>query len=67
MMMNPAVKASVAAGILLALMTLAWFTLDPGRVRLIALLILGMFLFRVVIQAARSRYDEVEHDADEEI
>ena len=66
-MMNPAVKARVAAGILLALMVVAWFTLDPGRVRLIALLILGMFLFRVVIQASRSRYDEVEHDADEEI
>ncbi len=66
-MINPAVKARVAAGILLTLMALAWFTLDSGRVRLVVLLILGMFLFRVVIQAARSRYDEVEHDTDEEI
>ena len=65
--MNPAAKAKVASGILLALMALAWFTLDPGRVRLLALLILGLFLFRVVIHAARSRYDEEEREEDEEI
>jgi hypothetical protein len=65
--MNPSVKAKVASGTLLALMALAWFTLEPGKVRLVALLILGMFLFRVVIHAVRSRYDEVERDEDEEI
>jgi hypothetical protein len=65
--MNAAVKSKVASGMLLALMALAWFTLDPGRVRLVAVLILGMFLFRVVIHAARSRYDEGERDEDEEI
>ena len=65
--MSPAAKARTAAGMLLGLMALAWFTLDPGKVRLVALLILGMFLFRVVIHAARSRYDEKEREEDEEI
>jgi hypothetical protein len=65
--MSPAIKARVASGMLLALMALAWFTLGPGKVRLVALLILGMFLFRVVIHAARSRYDEMERDEDEEV
>ena len=65
--MNAAVKSKVAVGMLLALMALAWFTLDPGKVRLVALLILGMFLFRVVIHTVRSRYDEVERDEDEEV
>ena len=52
---------------LLALMALAWFTLDPGKVRLVAVLILGMFLFRVVMHAARSRYDEDTREEDEEV
>jgi hypothetical protein len=51
-------KAVTAAGMLLALVALAWFTLDAGRIRTLTLLILGLFLFRVVIHAARSRYDE---------
>ncbi len=51
---------------LLGLMALAWFTLEPGKIRLVSLLILGMFLFRVVMHAARSRYDEEERDEDEE-
>ena len=65
--MNAAVKSRVAGGMLLALMALAWFTLDPGKVRLVAVLILGMFLFRVVIHTARSRYDEEEREEDEEV
>ncbi len=65
--MKAAVKTRVAAGMLVALIALAWFTLDPGRVRLVAVLILGMFLFRVVIHSARSRYDEGTHEEDEEV
>ena len=64
--MNAAVKARVASGLLLGLMALTWFTLDPGKIRLVALLILGLFLFRVVIHAARSRYDEGTREEDEE-
>jgi hypothetical protein len=65
--MNAAMKSKVAAGILVGLMALAWFTLDPGRVRLVAVLILGMFLFRVVIHTVRSRYDDGEREEDEEV
>ena len=65
--MNAAVKAKVASGMLLALIALAWFTLDPGKVRLVAVLILGMFLFRVVLHTWRSRYDEGEREEDEEV
>ena len=65
--MNAAVKSRVASGILLALMALAWFTIDPGKVRLVTLLILGMFLFRVVFHTWRSRYDEDEREEDEEV
>ena len=64
--MSAAVKARVASGILLALLALAWFTLDPGKVRLVTLLILGLFLFRVIIHAARSRYDEGEREEEEQ-
>ena len=64
--MNEAMKSRVAGGVLLGLVALAWFTLDPGRVRLIVLLILGMFLFRVVLHTARSRYDEGTQEEDEE-
>jgi hypothetical protein len=64
--MSMAVKARVAAGVLLGLMVLTWFTIDPGRIRWIALLILGLFLFRVLVHAARSRYDEGEREEDEQ-
>ena len=65
--MSQAVKARVAGGMLLGLMALAWFTIDPGKVRLVAVLILGMFLFRVVLHTWRSRYDEGEREEDEEV
>ena len=65
--MNQAVKARTAGGMLLGLMVLAWFTIDPGKVRLVAVLILGMFLFRVVFHTWRSRYDEGEREEDEEV
>jgi hypothetical protein len=65
--MTPAVKARVASAILLGLMLLTWFTLDPGKIRLVVLLILGMFLFRVVLHAARSRYDEEGRDENDEV
>jgi hypothetical protein len=47
----------VALVVLAALAGLAWQTLD-GRIRLITLIILGMFVFRIVLTQSRSRYDE---------
>ncbi len=56
--MNPSAKALVASGVLLGLMGLAWFTLEADKIRTIVLIVLGLFLFRVVMHALRSRYDE---------
>ena len=47
----------VALAALAALAGLAWQTLE-GRIRLITLIILGMFVFRIVLTQSRSRYDE---------
>ncbi len=56
--MTERVKARVASAMLVGLMALAWFTMAADRVRVVVLIILGLFLFRIVIHAARSRYDE---------
>jgi len=56
--MTERVKARVASAMLVGLMALAWFTMAADRVRMVVLIILGLFLFRIVIHAARSRYDE---------
>ena len=47
----------IALAVLAALAGLAWQTLD-GRIRLVTLLILGMFVFRILLTQRRSRYDE---------
>jgi len=39
---------------------LAWITIDPGRIRLLVLILLGGFGLRIVLSAVRSRYDENE-------
>jgi len=53
--MSGSAKAVVASGMLLVLLALSWFTLDPGNVRLLAMLVLGLCLFRVLVHAARMR------------
>ncbi len=58
--MGQAQKAATAVFLLLVLAALAWWTLDGGPVRTIALLLLGLFVFRVVLYATRSRYDKDE-------
>ncbi|HEX4006879.1 MAG TPA: hypothetical protein VHX60_11945 [Acidobacteriaceae bacterium] len=37
--------------------TLAWFTLDPGRVRLVVMILLGGFAARIALTAL-ARHDE---------
>jgi hypothetical protein len=51
-------KAATALFLLAALAGLAWWTLDGGPVRTITLLLLGLFVFRVVLYMRRSRYDK---------
>ncbi len=60
--MGQAQKAATAVFLLLVLAALAWWTLDGGPVRTIALLLLGLFVFRVVLYATRSRYDKNERN-----
>ncbi len=45
----------IALALLVALAGLAAKTIDPGRVRLVVLLLLGFFALRIVLTAAASR------------
>ncbi len=56
--MNMRTKAWVASGLLVGLMTLAWSTMEADKIRAVVLIVLGLFLFRVVMHAVSSRYDE---------
>ena len=64
--MDQAAKSKISGALLLGLLALAWFTLEPGRIRLVTTLILTMFLVRIVLQATRARYDEGTREEDEE-
>ncbi|MHB8302530.1 MAG: hypothetical protein ACYDC6_06800 [Acidobacteriaceae bacterium] len=65
--MSGPTKAVVASGMLLALLALSWFTLEPGNVRTLAMIVLGMFLFRILLHTARSRGKQPEdEDASEQ-
>jgi hypothetical protein len=45
----------IALAVLVALSLLTVKTIDPGRVRLVVLLLLGLFAVRIVLAAAASR------------
>jgi len=47
----------MALGLLAVLAGLAWQTLEPGKVRLVVLVLLGSFALRIVLTASGSRYD----------
>jgi hypothetical protein len=49
-------KYAALAG-LAAIASLAWFTLDPGRIRLVVMILLGGFAVRVALTAL-ARHDE---------
>jgi hypothetical protein len=44
---------------LAAIAALAWFTLDPGRIRLVVVILLGGFALRIALTAL-GRHDEAE-------
>ena len=48
----------IALGLLVVFCGLAVKTIDPGKIRLLVMVLLGGFAFRIVLSAARSRYDE---------
>ncbi len=64
--MDQAAKSKISGALLLGLLALAWFTLEPGRIRLVTMLILAMFLVRIVLHSTRARYDEGTREEDEE-
>ena len=49
-------KYAALAG-LAAIATLAWFTMDPGKMRLLVVILLGGFAFRIALTAL-TRHDE---------
>jgi hypothetical protein len=58
-------KAGTALLLLATLAGLAWWTMDGGPIRTVALLLLGLFVVRVVLYTARSRYDDDKDKKDE--
>ena len=49
-------KYAALAG-LAAIAVLAWFTMDPGKIRLLVMILLGGFAARIAL-TARTRHDE---------
>jgi hypothetical protein len=54
-------KYAALAG-LAAIALLAWFTLDPGKIRLVVMILLGGFALRIAL-TARARYDEAADES----
>ena len=48
----------MAFALLAALAGLAWETMEPGKIRLVVLVLIGSFALRIALTAAGSRYDE---------
>jgi hypothetical protein len=45
----------MAIGLLAVLAAAAWKTMDPGKPRLVVLVVLGGFAFRILLASRRSR------------
>jgi hypothetical protein len=52
-------KAIALAGLAI-LAALAWYTMDAGKLRILVMILLGGFAFRIALTADRSRYDKTE-------
>ncbi|MBW4028480.1 MAG: hypothetical protein HIU93_13945 [Acidobacteria bacterium] len=51
-------RKGIALALLAGLASMAWFTVDPGRVRWLVMVLLGGFAVRVLLTGPPSRYDE---------
>jgi hypothetical protein len=58
MAISRAKRKWIALALLAALAGLAWQTMEPGRIRLVVLVLIGGFALRIALTAAGSRYDE---------
>jgi len=48
----------IALALLASLAILAWHTMDPGKVRLVVMILLGGFALRIAITASKARNDD---------
>jgi hypothetical protein len=48
----------IALAVLASLAGLAWSTMEPGRIRLVVLVLIASFALRIVLTPSGSRYDE---------
>jgi hypothetical protein len=56
--MSRATKKWVSLAILAGLAGLAWVTMEPGRIRLVVLVLIASFALRIALAATASRYDD---------
>ncbi len=59
MMRVPGARRKLLALAFLALLAvLAWYTLDPGRIRLVVMILLGGFALRIALTAGAPRHED---------
>ena len=57
-LMSRATKKWISIAILAGLAGSAWLTMEPGKIRLVVLVLIASFALRIVLAASSSRYDE---------
>ena len=57
--MSRATKKWISLAILAGLAGLAWTTMEPGKIRLVVMVLIASFALRIVLTASGSRYDEI--------
>ena len=48
-------RLAISLAVLALLASLAWFTMEPGRYRVLTFVLLGFFAFRIALARLRSR------------
>ena len=56
--MSRATKKWISLAILAGLAGLAWTTIEPGKIRLVVLILIASFALRIVLATTGSRYDD---------
>jgi hypothetical protein len=58
MRVSGAKRKLIALALLASLAVLAWYTMDPGKVRLVVMILLGGFALRIALTAGKERNDD---------
>jgi hypothetical protein len=56
--MKRATKKWISIAILAGIAGAAWFTMEPGKMRLVVVILIASFALRIVLATTGSRYDE---------